>query len=282
MQIWLDSRWRLLSALALTVASFAASAHAQTPQYRHVVFITNNTYSISAGAEPHPGASNFGGALSADLQVNRRANAAQLLPGWNGSDRIYKALISTNDVNARDRMEIVGPVYNRNGDLLATDSADFWDGYLLSPVNYNEFGTALQANSPFWTGSDFNGYQSSQCCQNWTQTTSQIGAVGYSSAADLWFNQAQLSCSQARRLMGISPPILLGDFDRDNDVDGRDFLIWQRSDPNSSVITSAGGLAGWQTNYGVVVEPLAASTAVPEPSSILLVGLASLGLLRRR
>jgi hypothetical protein len=34
-----------------------------------------------------------------------------------------------------------------------------------------------------------------------------------------------------------------GDFDQDGDVDGRDFLWWQRN-------TSVGALGGWQENYG--------------------------------
>lgn len=41
-----------------------------------------------------------------------------------------------------------------------------------------------------------------------------------------------------------------GDFDNDNDVDGNDFLIWQRGEsPNSG---SAEDLAEWQANYGTV------------------------------
>ena len=58
--------------------------------------------------------------------------------------------------------------------------------------------------------------------------------------------------------------VLLGDFDVDGDVDGRDFLVWQR-DP------SIGNLTDWQTNYGMVAPLAAASTAAPEPTSLLLV-----------
>jgi hypothetical protein len=36
----------------------------------------------------------------------------------------------------------------------------------------------------------------------------------------------------------------MGDFDQDGDVDGRDFLLWQRN-------PSVGSLADWQNNYGV-------------------------------
>jgi hypothetical protein len=38
-----------------------------------------------------------------------------------------------------------------------------------------------------------------------------------------------------------------GDFNDDGDVDGRDFLVWQRG---ASPAPSGGGLADWQTNYG--------------------------------
>ncbi len=54
-----------------------------------------------------------------------------------------------------------------------------------------------------------------------------------------------------------------GDFDFDADVDGFDFLEWQRN-------PSVGNLADWQTNYGMTPPALATSTAVPEPTSLLL------------
>jgi GH35 family endo-1,4-beta-xylanase len=52
-----------------------------------------------------------------------------------------------------------------------------------------------------------------------------------------------------------------GDFDGDGDVDGRDFLVWQRN-------PAVGDLADWQSNYGL--EGLAAMDAVPEPSCALM------------
>jgi hypothetical protein len=59
----------------------------------------------------------------------------------------------------------------------------------------------------------------------------------------------------------IEPPDTVGDFDGDNDVDGRDFLVWQRN-------PSVGDLADWQANYGT--GSLNAATAVPEPSGVLM------------
>ena len=64
--------------------------------------------------------------------------------------------------------------------------------------------------------------------------------------------------------------LLDGDFDLDGDVDGNDFLVWQRTDG------TPGGLTLWQNNYGTGVLAAAAGTsAVPEPASLtlLLLGL---------
>jgi hypothetical protein len=67
-----------------------------------------------------------------------------------------------------------------------------------------------------------------------------------------------------------------GDFDGNGLVDGFDSLLWQR-DPG------IGSLADWKANYGMGA-PLAASSAVPEPSSILLLaaGAAGFGMWRKK
>jgi hypothetical protein len=58
-----------------------------------------------------------------------------------------------------------------------------------------------------------------------------------------------------------------GDFDGDGDVDGRDFLLWQRG--SSPDPRSADDLAAWQANYGVGLLA-SSSTAVPEPGCVVL------------
>jgi hypothetical protein len=93
-------------------------------------------------------------------------------------------------------------------------------------------------------------------------------------------DQESFSASQNYGLAwwyGLAPPIeptdVLGDFDGDNDVDGRDFLVWQRN-------PSVGNLADWQANYGT--SSLTATTAVPEPSSIVMLSLLAAASLVRR
>ncbi len=57
-----------------------------------------------------------------------------------------------------------------------------------------------------------------------------------------------------------------GDFDLDGDVDGQDFLAWQRNDGTPD------GLADWRNNYGTTASIATANTApVPEPTCAALI-----------
>jgi hypothetical protein len=83
------------------------------------------------------------------------------------------------------------------------------------------------------------------------------------------------------------------DFDDDDDVDGRDFLMWQRGfgvpdalnvdgDADGDEDVDGDDLIIWQAQYGEPVPPLSAVTSVPEPASFSLFGalLAMFGLRR--
>jgi hypothetical protein len=62
----------------------------------------------------------------------------------------------------------------------------------------------------------------------------------------------------------LSSPIVTGDFDNDGDVDGRDFLAWQRGEsPNG--VGSISDLTAWQANYGSPALSAATARMVPEP-----------------
>jgi T5SS/PEP-CTERM-associated repeat protein len=71
------------------------------------------------------------------------------------------------------------------------------------------------------------------------------------------------------------PSAAIGDFNNDGDVDGADFLRWQRGESPNPL--SEFDLLSWQASYGRNPPPAslaAASTTVPEPSSLLLTALA--------
>lgn len=68
------------------------------------------------------------------------------------------------------------------------------------------------------------------------------------------------------------------DFDDDGDVDGFDFLKWQRGE--SPIPLSQSDLADCRANFGN--PSLAATAGIPEPSTLLLGAMAVVGLLMRR
>ena len=69
----------------------------------------------------------------------------------------------------------------------------------------------------------------------------------------------------------VAEPGLPGDFDRDDDVDGADFLLWQRGEVSNP--PSSADLALWQAHYGE--SPTLFTTGLPEPTTgaTLLLGL---------
>jgi hypothetical protein len=92
----------------------------------------------------------------------------------------------------------------------------------------------------------------------------------------------------------VEPPVGDADFDNDGDVDGRDFLMWQRGfglpdalnqdgDADDDDDVDGDDLIIWQTKYGET-EPLVSSVAVPEPAigMMILTALGSLLAVRRR
>ena len=88
------------------------------------------------------------------------------------------------------------------------------------------------------------------------------------------FYDRALSSAEVMQNFGAGPTLtsgLDGDFDADGDVDGADFLAWQRGEsPNGA---TSGDLALWQNNFGSVTS-LAATETVPEPTAVLLLGIA--------
>ena len=69
------------------------------------------------------------------------------------------------------------------------------------------------------------------------------------------------------------------DFDNDGDTDGLDFLTWQRGFGETY---NTGNYLDWENDFGNTTPAIAAAAAIPEPATSTLLLLASLPLLTRR
>ncbi|NOZ40434.1 MAG: PEP-CTERM sorting domain-containing protein [Planctomycetes bacterium] len=193
----------------------------------------------------------------------------------------------------------------RKGDGAPGTSADF--SFLSSPI-FNGAG-----QTAFWGNLTGTGVDNSNNFGIWAQDTSgvltliarsgdqldvddgpgtdlrtisELGIVAFNGSEDgrasvfnnlgqMVFRASFTDGSSGIFVSNLVASNLSGDFDGDGDVDGSDFLEWQRTDG------SASGLLQWQTNYGAASSS-ALATAVPEPSTLMLGALAGLAMWRRK
>lgn len=92
---------------------------------------------------------------------------------------------------------------------------------------------------------------------------------------DLQISQAAVGTSyqvgeEFEEIEDVSSLLLAGDFDADGDVDGADFLTWQRG---LGTLYQADDLVDWQANFGATAGASAGTQAVPEPSSSAIISL---------
>jgi len=106
-------------------------------------------------------------------------------------------------------VRILGPVYNTNGELVAHDAQQFWEGILETPMNYDETGAAVTENTLAWTGTNGGGrWSTNDSCNDWTTNSFFFtGRTGesLSTTSGSWQSSASNSCNVTRRLYGISP-----------------------------------------------------------------------------
>ena len=144
----------------LLFLAIAGQAHAQPPvppgvepgESYHLMFVDSTDLFVDTFVFVPPFLPGFGGLDAADWADTFFASQASLIDNWNQTDILYKAVLSTQTETAADRLDIQAPIYNTNGDLIATGEADLWDGSIAIPVGYDEFGNAVPVGTKVWSG----------------------------------------------------------------------------------------------------------------------------------
>jgi hypothetical protein len=146
--------------------------------------------------------------------------------------------------------------------------------FALLQIDYTESGsdtvtaTVYDGSSSVVASQAFPGLDLDASMGRFSVLTQDFGPAG---AVDEWRFGTELA--------DVMVQPVTGDFDDDGDVDGADFLKWQRGElPNP---LSASDLALWENQFGTT-STLSATASIPEPSTLLLAALAALRLLMRK
>ncbi len=178
--------------------------------------------------------------------VTQQAALSTTLPAgltW----KVIASTASTNAINNAPTYASV-PIYNTNGQLVASGSSNLWTSSLVNPIDYDENGN-LVSNTYVWTGGGETAYN---------------GGLGDFYTAPLPNSPTDapiLGCSWLPQYWDEGAPVLSAYGSNVQMLTGVEFPLYALSSP-------------------VAVVP------VPEPTSLALVGTALLGLvpvyLRRR
>jgi hypothetical protein len=101
----------------------------------------------------------FGGVAGGDQQCANLAQAAAL-PGT------FLAVMSETGLPASSRINVVMPVQDMDGNVVASDSDDLWDAMLDHSVQTTEKGDPYLGY--VWTGTLASGAAATRDCDGWT------------------------------------------------------------------------------------------------------------------
>lgn len=137
----------------------------------------------------------FIGISGADLLCANAAASGSKTSTLTGT---WRAVMSTNTVNVRDRITFVSgaSIRNTRGETLVSSASSLWNGTLLTPVRYNEDG-GVDTGTYAWTGSTSSGNKvNNSTCNNWTQSNSAFtGDVGSTAqSGGTWLGGITVDC----------------------------------------------------------------------------------------
>lgn len=109
---------------------------------------------------PQGSTGDLSGLSGADQHCTRAASDANLEGSW-------IAVASVQGAPARGRFSVTAPLYNMNGELVATDGGDLWDGAIENPVAYDVNGSQVADDVEVWTGTTVGGAADPDC-EGWS------------------------------------------------------------------------------------------------------------------
>jgi hypothetical protein len=106
-------------------------------------------------------------------------------------------------MSAASRLTISGEIRDLNGQKIADNAADLWDGTLDTTINRNELNIDDPKN--VWTGSESNGSTSTDHCNEWQSSDlSDYGRIGTPIDISPWITDTIAACDSSQGLYCIN------------------------------------------------------------------------------
>ena len=285
--LWSVIIYAAVSCSSMASAALPVPASLQPGDHYHIIFVTGLVTAIDTDTTVPPNIPLWGGIAAADYIVTGSAAAGGLTDNSGFQDITWKAVLSTSTVDARDRINVQGPVYNTHGDLIATDAADLWDGSIANPIKYDESGVDAFGSVAVWTGTSRIGKATADNAGDWQDPTKTATVGSLDSVNDSWIQSGSVFGTSAARLFGISSLLtvpLSGDYNGDGVVDAADYIVWRdtlgqtgaglAADGNADGIIDGLDYDVWAGHFGQSLPDSAgASATIPEPSTAALLAI---------
>jgi hypothetical protein len=111
---------------------------------------------------------------------------------------VWLAVLWDSQTAAPDRIQIGGPVYNMNDELVAADKDELWSGVAQAIVGYDESGMPIGVSDLAWVGNATSN------CSDWTSANGEA-QVGLPTQADVWLDtQTPFMCQFSLHIYCIS------------------------------------------------------------------------------
>jgi hypothetical protein len=143
---------------------------------KHTLFVTSTFYT-----------GNLGGQTGADAKCQSAATSG----GLSGT---FEAFLGYTSLDPKDEFAILGPVFNTQGELIASNRNDLWDNSIANNIMYDENGNS-PGNVEVWSGMYSSGLAHGSNCTDWTSTSgSGMDGRNYYSNDD-WSEYVARGCS---------------------------------------------------------------------------------------
>ena len=252
------TRWRLLAITPLLLIALIFSAREASADIRLADFENNlNTPYVDSASAP------------IDWQVISGTSVYSTTTGVTAGTSSLELTVPVdwNETLLLESEQVIADL--AQGTVLAMDVNA--PGGSTTDTDWVSFQFVVNGEFQAWTGSP-SLYDNNATGDGDVTVTWDYSALSFNSAEPWYELQVVVNAGEARtlfidniRVLTASDP---GDFDSDGDVDGADFLEWQRTD------ATVAGLSDWQAGYPSAT--LSSLSAVPEPASLGLISLAML------